>query len=191
MKKIPLLILILVIVVTGFIVGIMQLTGGKKNIPFSTTPSPTINPNITPIPMRFSFNPSTIRLTSSKNTIEADIVLDAGPQDTSGVTIDIMCDPKRVTNVKLTQKKDRYSALSYALSETTTTFDIKECKGGITLSIPDTSPEQRGRGVVAHLSAIVTGTDPTEIVILPSSKGFTRNALHQFEITRVNLELTK
>lgn len=191
MKKLPILIILLVIIIAVITAAIFMMTRtpDKK---LAEVPIPTINPNLTPVPMRISFEPSTIRLKSNgTNKIQADIVLNSGTNDTSGADILIKCDPKLVKNIKLTQKRDRYSALSYAFSNTAADINQADCTGNLLLGIPPTAPEQRGKGIVAHLTADVMGNIPTEIVILPTSKGYTRSNIIQFEVNRVNLELTQ
>lgn len=191
-KKLPLLTIGIVLIITLLGVSIYSFT---KNINTnSTLKNETVtpaNPNITPVPMRLSFEPSTITLSSSgENQIQTDIKIDAGAVDMRSVKIIILCDPKRVKNLSLTQKRDRYSALSYAFAKSQAIINQKACDGTLSLEIPQNNPAQRGSGIVAQLSATITGNTSTEIVILPQSTGTTENPNLEFQTQRVNLELT-
>lgn len=191
MKRLPILIILLVIIIATIIAVIFMMSRSPDK-KLAEIPVPTINPNLTPVPMRISFEPSTIRLKSAGvNKIEADITLNSGTNDTSGVDIAIVCDPKLVKNIKLTQKRDRYSSLSYAFDNATADINQADCTGNLLLSIPATAPEQRGKGVVAHFTAEVSGNIPTEIIIEQTSTAYTRSSETRFEVSRINLELTQ
>lgn len=191
MKKMPLILLgvILAIILLG--VSIYSFT---KNTNPSTDTNKTatpINPNITPVPMRISFDPATIKLASSgENKISTDIKLDVGPVGIRSVKILVLCDPKRVKNLNITQKRDRYSAMSYAFADSQAVINQQTCEGTLALEIPADASEQPGVGVIAELSATVLGSAPTDIVILPQSTGATDNSTLQLQTHRVNLELT-
>ncbi len=192
MKKKPIFItgILLLIVITASLIFYFVSSSSQPREIEKTTP--TANPNMSPVPMRISFEPSTIKLSSaSATTIKSDIKLDVGPTDIRSVEIVILCDPKRIKNLVLTQKRDRYSALSYAFADSEAVVNQETCEGTLTLEIPKDNPEQRGSGIVANISATVEGAQPTEIVILPVSTGNTNNKNVTFQISRVNLELTR
>ncbi len=191
MKKMPFILLGVVLAIILLGVSIYSFT---KNTNPSTDTNKTatpINPNITPVPMRISFEPPTIKLTSSKeNKISTDIKLDVGPVGIRSVKILVLCDPKRVKNLSITQERDRYSAMSYAFADTQAVINQEACEGTLTLEIPADATEQPGVGAVAELSATVLGNTVTDIVILPQSTGTTDDPTLQFQTQRVNLELT-
>lgn len=192
MKKKPILIaaILLVIVITAGLIFYLISNSSQTQDTAKTTPAN--NPNVSPVPMRISFEPATIKLSSASATaIKSDIKLDVGPTDIRSVEIVILCDPKRIKNLVITQKRDRYSALSYAFADSEAVVNQETCEGTLTLEIPKDNPEQRGSGIVANISATVEGTQPTEIVILPVSTGNTTNKNITFQISRVNLELTQ
>ncbi len=188
-KNVILLVLItLVIIALGALFFYLSSSGPQTKNTITTTP--TINPNISPMPMRISFEPSTIKLSSaSATTIQSDIKVDVGPTDVRSVEIVILCDPTRIKNLTVTQKRDRYSALSYGFADSEAIVNQETCEGKLSLEIPAENPEQRGSGVVAEISATITGNTPSEIVILPVSTGATNNKSVNFQISRVNLEL--
>ena len=190
MKKIlPILIPVVLLAIVA-IVLFLNVSSNQKNsstqIPSTSTPAA----NITPFPMTLAFTPPIIKLTSNEeNKVESDVTLDVGPQDIRSVRIVLLCDPKRVKNLTVTQKRDRYSALSYAFADSQAVINNETCEATLDLQIPAQNPEQRGSGIVAHVTATVIGSAPTEIVILPQSVGSTDNSQYRFETQRVNLEL--
>ncbi len=191
-KKTQLLILGGILLIILCAVSAYSLTKNQTPVSQQNKKTVTVNPNITPIPLRLSFEPSTIKLTSpGEQKIQSDINLNVGPQDLRSIDIVISCDPKRVKNLTLTQKRDRYSSLSYAFAPTQAIVNTTTCEAKLSLEIPKDNPEQRGSGIVASLSATITGNTPTEITILPISMGNTDNPGIEFQTQRVNLELTQ
>lgn len=191
MKKLPLLIIGIVLAITLLGVSIYSFTKNTNtnNTLRNETVTPA-NPNITPVPMRISFEPPTIKLTSSQeNKISTDIKLDVGPVDIRSIEIMVLCDPKRVKNLSITQKRDRYSAMSYAFVQSKAVINQQTCEGTLKLEIPSDAAGQPGVGIVAELTATVLGNTPTDIVILPQSTGTTENPNLMFQTQRVNLEL--
>lgn len=191
MKRFIVPIILLVLVIIGLASGI-YFTSQKKNNITNAPLTPTPTQILTLSPMELSFQPNTIKLTSSNtNKIEADIVLDVSQQPIENAIIVITCDPKRVKNLTLTQKRDRYSALSYAFAGSTATINQTNCEAKLNLITPKETPEQRGSGVVARITADVLGNGPTEIIFNTNSSGTTRAPGKGFEVNRINLELTK
>lgn len=190
MKRLTIPIILLFIIVIGLGAGIYLTTLKSPNSALNNTALDT-SKYLTLYSMRLSFTPNIIRLTGSETNVEADIVLDVGSESIASTDIEVTCDPKRIKNLKLTQKRDRYSALSYSFADTKAVTDVKTCESTLKLQIPEGTPEQRGSGVVVHISATVTGDTPTEIVINPRSSGKTNQPGKGFDVTRVNLELTK
>lgn len=189
MHRIIVPILLLLLIISGLIAGI-YFTNSKKPENKAQTNAPVNNSgNETLSPLLISFIPNTIKLTSgNENKINADITLDAGTESVRSATIKILCDPKRVKNLNLTQKRDRYSALSYSFADSTAVVNNTNCEAELILTVPP-GAAQSGTGIVAQITATVTGNTPTEIVINPSSTGTSDKPEMEFEINRVNLEL--
>ncbi len=187
-KTLPLIIAtVLLIIVAGVVV--YYLSSNRGSLSLQNPSTPILEANITPIPMKLAFDPAIIKLSSGETKIESDITLDVSAQDARSVTVVILCDPKRVKNLAVTQKRDRFSALSYAFADSQAVVNNSTCEATLTLQIPAENPGQRGSGIIAQVSATVTGSTPTEIVILPQSSGATDNPQLGFQAQRVNLEL--
>lgn len=190
MHRIIVPIILLILIIVGLVSGIYFTSQRKNNLTTSPlTPTPTSVLALSP--MELSFIPSTQKLASSiTNKIEADIVLDVNAEPINNAVITISCDPKRVKSLVVTQKRDRYSALSYAFSDSKAVVDEKNCEATLELKIPNGTPEQRGSGVVGHITAEVIGNGPTEIIFNTNSTGTTNQPGKGFEVNRINLELT-
>lgn len=188
MHRIIVPITLLLLIIAGLFAGIYFTNQKKAQDAVQNTAPANSTGNKPQPPLLISFIPNTIKLASSgENKVTADIQIDSGTEAISSVTIKILCDPKRVKNLTVTQKRDRYSALSYSFADSRALVNNTNCEAELTLTTPTA---QGGTGIVVQISATVTGNTPTEIVINPASSATTNVIDREFEIKRVNLELT-
>lgn len=98
------------------------------------------------------FSPSTVNATPGKETT-VDIIINTWGKEISGINLSVKYNPNILSDVKLEQFRDTTSAVSYAFEETFAAENDPN-NGVITLplSMLETTPEQKGEGIVAKLS---------------------------------------
>lgn len=100
------------------------------------------------------FEPATVNARPGQRS-EVDVVIDTWGREVSGAVLSIKYNPNILRDVRLEQFKDTTSAVSYAFSEGTVA-ENNEATGVIILplSMLETTPMQKGKGVVATLSFV-------------------------------------
>ncbi len=119
-----------------------------KNRLSSTNPTPTVN--LTSPEASVYFDPATINATPGQIT-NIDVYVDTWGKEISGANIAIKYNPNVISNVKLTQFRDRSSTVSLAFENVSSSETVNGTIE-LPLNMAPTTPMQKGRGKIAVLS---------------------------------------
>lgn len=181
---------ILLLSVIGVLLVLFVISTGwflLKNSSNTSTPPPSSS-----IPesgdVMLSFKPNIISAKIGQ-TVTSDVIYDAGTNPTSNLIIKVTYDPKVITNVQITPYKDPTSAISYSFEKNMSMSSYQNGTVTLALNLVKGAVAQKGRGIVAKLSATVVSS-PATISFSPEVSASSPSNPN-LTVGRINLDITK